>query len=826
MCAWHYPGFQRLAVVIEPGRVGGEDIRSVQITARGPAGEMRPTEAHRRSDGSWKALIALNSESEGRWSVDIAALGPGNKEILNKEKAFYFDKKRWEWENNSLGLSDEVIPPFTPMKVRDHRVECILRSHTMNGLGLWDQVSALGKDIFAAPMTVDCHIAGKRQEWNARPLEFVEQSDHKVVVRAVAAAGPLVWEAFSTFDYDGFMWVKVALKSETEVKVDRLTLRVPMKAAECVLMHAVADRIRKNKAGLIPSGAGEMWNSSGVPKYELKGKRIIPTEMIPYIWLGAEERGLCWCADSSLGFSLEDGTPAARLLRPSPEVVVAEIDLINRPTEIRKERILEFGLQATPVKPLPEGWKNWRFDWDPQRRPGVLNIPFPVDRWGCSPSGFAKYSVLYDYSYFRFLHNMTRTHKPAPNFLDAWRHTLFPVVEAWVKDNEAWLQPDLRSLKPGQTLSQFRITNITNHQEMWKLHAPNMDRLVLYTDPRLEAVGIPETDAYTSEWWSPQIIGYSGCIRTFPTPSHINFMLWHFKRTMEAGIDGLYFDDQFLMPCDNPDTLAAIGEDGKIHPRIGILAMRQLVKRVAVLQHELKKEPRLFVMHMTNAMLVPCYSFATISFDWEMDRGEADFQDRFTDAIQGAGDVLDFIRAESTGRQAGLVPVVLAEIENKSDVGPEEWKKTKTRLTRSALAVTLLHEIQLNRHYSTNQDWSEVSRVYAILRRFGVADDNCEFVPYWTRDASVSVTGGNFRASFYKRPSRLLIIVSNISEAAAACVNVDGKALQLPAGSVWVDVESEKKLEPRDGHAASIVVPRHDFRVVFVGPADTVSGPH
>jgi len=802
--ARHYPGYRRLAVELDPAGYRGKAIEEVQVVLHGPAGETRRGRAQKRADGIWKALIELESNEEGAWSVDVSYFGTDGAEILSKKRVFTFEKKHWVWEENTLGISDEVIPPFTPLRVSGATVASVLRDHTMNGLGLWQQVRSLDSDILARPMTVECALAGEPQVWQSRPLVFVEKSAHRVVAQAVATAGGVTWRAASTYDYDGFMWVKVCLEADEEATVDRLTLRIPMKAAECTLMHACADRIRKNKAGLIPEGSGQVWDSGNVERYRLSGKRIMQTELLPYLWLGGEERGICWVADSSLGFSLKDGAAAVRVLRPDPETVLAEIDLINQPTVIDGERSLEFGLQATPVKPLPRGWRNWHFGCGSYIR-GMKNISFGVHALGAGQTiAWWKYPMSHDYSYLDYLRRATRTKREDLEFVREWKAKTRPAFARWAEKNvDSLSRSYTKFLKGGETIPQMWLRWRDIYMKSWSSIASRSDLLVPYTDQRLQISDCPEAEYYAAEWWNPQLISYAVAMRTFPTPSNIDFTVYYYKKMLEHGFDGIYLDDSYILPGNCPDNDTAVLDNERILPRMGLLATRELIKRLAVVQHQMGLSPRLIIVHMSNAFLIPAFAFADVSYDWEMGYGETDFQDRFS---------LDFIRTESSGLQAGMVPLVLGGVVKKSDVSWSDWLSgEKKRLTRTSLAMTLIHEIRIN-HQKHAIAGDLIHQAYRTLHRFGIADETCEFVAYWRKDAAIGVEGGDFRLSSYRRPGRLLLIVANMGDEATAELRLDPAKLELREDVALVEVESGQVLEARQ-----VPVPRHDFRMIYVG---------
>ncbi len=59
---------------------------------------------------------------------------------------------RLRWLDSTLGLEDEVVPPFTPLKVKGETVECLGRKVRFGKLGLPESIISNGREILAAPV--------------------------------------------------------------------------------------------------------------------------------------------------------------------------------------------------------------------------------------------------------------------------------------------------------------------------------------------------------------------------------------------------------------------------------------------------------------------------------------------------------------------------------------------------------------------------------------------------------------------------------------------------------------------------------------------------
>jgi hypothetical protein len=119
-------------------------------------------------------------------------------------------------------------------------------------------------------------------------------------------------------------------------------------------MHTIGDGLRHNYAGATPTGQGVVWDGSKV-------RRSGPwrNNFVPYVWLGAAERGLAFFAENDKGWVTEKGkshTPTHELIREGDRLTL-RVCLINAPVTLAQPRELTFGLQASPTKPMPPDWR-------------------------------------------------------------------------------------------------------------------------------------------------------------------------------------------------------------------------------------------------------------------------------------------------------------------------------------------------------------------------------------------------------------------------------------------------------------------------------------
>lgn len=168
-----------------------------------------------------------------------------------------FTRKKFVWEGNTLGITDEVFPPFTPVKATGREVQVVLRHMTMNSFGLWDKVITEERNILASPMSIRYTTSTGEGKWN-KPAVKLEQRTDTTAIYTTSVDSPAVRVTTrSTVEFDGCMKVEMTLApGKIPRKINKLWVDIPFKDQEVPLFHQIADTLRFNYAGKTPAGEG------------------------------------------------------------------------------------------------------------------------------------------------------------------------------------------------------------------------------------------------------------------------------------------------------------------------------------------------------------------------------------------------------------------------------------------------------------------------------------------------------------------------------------------------------------------------------------------
>ncbi len=618
----YYPSFHKIHFKADLSDLeGNEKVRGCRLALR--------------RKGSAEAIIEIPmpplAKHQSRVFWDVPPLGEGEYEvILTLEGATVppivhpFVRHVFAWEHNRLGKSDVLVEPFTPIDVQGQALSTVLRKHTLGTIGLWDQVESLGQPLLSGPMRLELTAGGKTSIVQGRGSPTVRRAGTRVLTESAWQAGPLCGTAQTQWDYDGMMKWVLGIEPSAQ-PIEKLVLVIPLRDKLMPLMHACTDGLRFNFAGATPGGRGRIWDGTKAPRNSILGSYV------PYIWLGAEERGVAVFGENDRDWTTAPGVPCQELVRHG-DTLELRLNLIAQAVAIDKPRRILIGLQATPTKPMPKGWRMWSESYALRPPPGGKWIAFNGScwSWGALTPCLDLYPRDEDFSLWEQFARTKRTGQVNEAFIAKW-------VAGYPNQTPAERECTLAHIRSG-----FQVLRGMTHD------------LLAYTNARGVRLDTPEGQTFLDEWHRDAfttrawVRGDGVAYDLNPGESFRDYAMWHYRRMLETFVNHIYWDDIFLQSCfDVIGSEAYELPDGTIQPAAGLFDMRELIRRTAVLDHELGRNGRANQPHITNTAIAPILSFAGSHLTWEDRTGEADYQDRFS---------RDYIRAESIGRQHGNVP--------------------------------------------------------------------------------------------------------------------------------------------------------------------------
>lgn len=308
----------------------GDTLRAV-VVAASPEGSLLDRKTL-TSLPSRKGLLSLRlGDAVGKLKVSAKVTDANGQPLASDEKEIERPPTP-AWFNTTAGLTDKVLTPFESIRLKGDRAKLWGRVLDFKGRLLPASILSQGAELLKAPINFTLRTGGrdvtpplKARLWDRSRLAVSHASDERTTEIRVRGE--------TTLEFDGCLKVAVEVAPQKRAEVELLTLDIPLRPEVAKYLHTCSATWGDTQSRAIPKDG---WKS----------------KFMPYVWVGDEDRGLAWFMESDEVFSNADTSSAIEIV-PQADRTVLRVRLIDKLTTLDKPLKLVFGLQPTPVKPVP-----------------------------------------------------------------------------------------------------------------------------------------------------------------------------------------------------------------------------------------------------------------------------------------------------------------------------------------------------------------------------------------------------------------------------------------------------------------------------------------
>ncbi len=611
-----------------------------------------------------------------------------------------------------------VPAPYTPVQATETEFRCLGRATKLGPMLLPTQITSARRQLLSSPIRI---VADQAMEGLTGSGRLIRNDGNSASWEWRGESKTFYVASKMTADCDGFSWYEIKLTPKQPVKLSSVRLDIPRKEPTARYLHA----------------AGFEWGAqttTGLPEYGGNWTHAF----MPYVWLGDEDRGLGWCAESDQGWQLSERANALQV-KTQGDVVTFGVNLLDHEETIDSPITLSFGLQATPVKPVSFAWRAKArichyvtYESDDPDANGVILLDIYKD--------VGVKTVVY--------------------------HDMWPEYYGQIKPEK---EEEFRKL-------------------IDECHKRGLNFLV-YVGYGV-ARNAPEIQGHHDEWsvmplisWEPD---YKPEYRSFDADcARSGWGTWLVKSIdklfNEYDIDGLYFDGTSeAWKCQN--ELHGCGyrdKDGNLHPTYPMLDVRNLMRKIAEVVRKHRPNGILDV-HMSASLTVPTLSFCDSYWDGE--------QYQMYTSADNVEIPLDAFRAEFMGWAHGLDAQFLCYVDNPFS-------------TEEAIALAWLHGVEVRPGGVGQLDlvspiWRAMDRFDAPSAKWlpywkgsGVtAHDSSVKASAWVKDGKALIFVSHLKREPLTTTLRLDCRKLGLKQSGLTAVDaLSGEALKVEGSSVPID---------------------------------------
>ena len=650
------------------------------------------------------------------------------------------------WETAAkIGKDDTVLPPFTRLECTGSKVRCYGREYEFAGSALLSAARSQGQNLLRAPARLVASASTGPIAFTHGELKAIDASPTQARFTGSLRGGLLDVQTEAVARYDGTVWTTLRLHPKAAVSLKHLRVEIPVASNHAkYLAYIGLARIDDKRLGYdaLPQGRGVVWTR----------------EFLPSVWLGTEERGLGWYAESDEHWDA-DGEAALTVERTGDTATLC-MNIIRRPRTVSQPFTIAFGLQATPVRPLPPDWRSCQWAPSEDITRFFLHLrkrPYPrPEIAGKRPRG----KVCYLYAY-------------QPHF-----------TSTLPKDPEEFRDMVQRVKDFGLLGTPYTDVNLLpeTHGDMW-----------------LKGDAMRATPGARASSYGP-VCNTAVCHRG----PFADWFVWYVSHLVrEYGANGVYIDEMWSYGCaDAAHGCGYVGTDGKLKPTYPLRAQNEIYRRIRAVLAATGK-PFHITYHISGGRLSPLATFGDSLLLGEdryyYVRKSPDYTENMTAAQWRAGYVTP----------AWGIPVVFIP---QFKMSPE-WMKSED-LAAKLMAAAVPHDVML---WPVFANANTIMAARDVLDSFGIAQPDTRFLPYWREGTGVTATDARVKLSAYLRPGKVLLCPANWSSEPIEKLTIvlDLPCLKLPKA---IEARDARTGEPVTvaGNRVTMAVPAKRLRLVEV----------
>lgn len=250
-----------------------------------------------------------------------------------------------EWMGSQAGISDKVLAPWTPIKLKKSGSSVSIsswgRTYTFAGSPFPKSVLTNKASILNGPIAMKMLVDGKPVTLNGK-ISVTKQSESQVILDGIASAGSLSASSHVVMDFDGNAFIDVVFTGKQDVTIDKLSVEIPIKSQYAKYRH------------YFPTPYASSENARAIPAAGWQNG------FVSYLWVGDEDRGIALYTTSDENWTT--GLQTATVKPTGKDTMTMAFNMITSPLKFTTQQLAKgvayrLGLQATPVKqPDKDTW--------------------------------------------------------------------------------------------------------------------------------------------------------------------------------------------------------------------------------------------------------------------------------------------------------------------------------------------------------------------------------------------------------------------------------------------------------------------------------------
>ncbi len=687
----------------------------------------------------------------GKYKVHTKFISKQGKVLEEKIDTFEHKdlKKEFIFLGNNFGKNIKVAPPFEKITLKEKKDSFIVnlwgREIEFKGV-LPERIRNQNEEMLPKSINLYVENSGKIIPAKiSKPFKITRKSDERVDFIGEYKIEDIIFKFDGYIEFDGMIYYKmeVFVPEKRNLNFDRIFLSIPVNQKNAKYFFSTA-------GGWSPvfgevSKEGIIWKSDEI------------ADFVPYVCLTDDKIALHWFSDNDHNWILGKDYPTCEIVKEG-EVVEMKINFVRKKGKIENFNA-EFGLIASPIKPLPSGWRNTCLHFTPIAN-SKINFFYGPGHGGCPIDPHDTKKLAQAMGVYREGENPDQTLINLP------------------KNSINWSNPDV--LKNAEKiLGKNGVEFIKNWERAKNNQDPYKVKRCYFFNASMYFEGY-KSKAFSTFFPAEWTLVPQSWFHLTPVESYRDFFAFHMEIWFRHWfIEGFYFDEVYHGPDYNVfNGNGKIMEDGTIRPSIPLMHQREFMKRMRQLFIDHNREPFIWV-HTTNYMAPYAISPADIAMF-----GEDKTPIPGNDIIDTIPNLL--LRSFGRSQKFGFIPVWMNQTGRGSGI---PW----SFYNRQAVGWFWMHDVVPEVHTSVRG-----YHLIVLRQKWGIDKDDVIFIPYWDNSQYVKVDDEKFIVSLWKQANgKIMLQIMNLNKdenRKEVNIVLNEKNLNLNENYKIYDIESDERI--------------------------------
>jgi hypothetical protein len=203
--------------------------------------------------GIYEGEIAIIPQNLEKRKIKIT-LTVGNGYLADRGDNEPWRHSRLRWLNSSLGIDDEAVAPYTPLRVENRKISCLGRSVQLNSQGYPSEIYSQENNILASPLKFTIQSGIQTVELIPKSFSWKKKANGIVNWESVSENDQITLITNGIMEFDGHLNYECKVVARQALPLQDIRLEIPLKKAFATYMTGMG-----RMGGFTPSNHISRW---------------------------------------------------------------------------------------------------------------------------------------------------------------------------------------------------------------------------------------------------------------------------------------------------------------------------------------------------------------------------------------------------------------------------------------------------------------------------------------------------------------------------------------------------------------------------------------